>query len=80
MHALSAESCSRLRVVAGSVAVVRLPHLPRNGDSDYLTDGFPPKATRVFYRTVLRLAKAEPASERSQVLLSSHSPFVIVDA
>jgi len=43
-------------------------------------NGLTPKATRVFYRTVHTLAKAEPASERSQVLLSSHSPFVIVDA
>jgi predicted ATPase len=43
-------------------------------------NGLTPKATRVFYRTIHTLAQAEPASERSQVLLSSHSPFVIVDA
>jgi len=42
-------------------------------------NGLTPKATRVFYRTVRELARAE-GSERSQVLLSSHSPFVIVDA
>lgn len=43
-------------------------------------NGLTPKATRVFYRTIHALAHAEPASERTQVLLSSHSPFVIVDA
>ncbi len=43
-------------------------------------NGLTPKATRVFYRTVRAIAQAEQASERSQVLLSSHSPFVIVDA
>ncbi|HEV2198902.1 MAG TPA: AAA family ATPase [Bryobacteraceae bacterium] len=43
-------------------------------------NGLTPKATRIFYRTIHALAQAEPASERTQVLLSSHSPFVIVDA
>lgn len=43
-------------------------------------NGLTPKATRVFYRTIHTLAQAEPASERTQALLSSHSPFVIVDA
>lgn len=42
-------------------------------------NGLTPKATRVFYHTVRELAEAEE-SHRSQVLLSSHSPFVIVDA
>ncbi|MEK7992827.1 MAG: AAA family ATPase [Planctomycetota bacterium] len=42
-------------------------------------NGLTPKATRVFYRTIRELATTEEA-ERSQVLLSSHSPFVIVDA
>jgi predicted ATPase len=43
-------------------------------------NGLTPKATRVFYRTIRTLAQAEPVSERTQILLSSHSPFVIVDA
>jgi predicted ATPase len=43
-------------------------------------NGLTPRATRVFYRTIHKLTQAEPASERPQVLLSSHSPFVIVDA
>ena len=43
-------------------------------------NGLTPKATRVFYKTMRALAQPESAAERSQVLLSSHSPFVIVDA
>lgn len=42
-------------------------------------NGLTPKATRVFYRTVREIAEAAEG-QRSQVLLSSHSPFVIVDA
>lgn len=43
-------------------------------------NGLTPKATRVFYRTIRDLAGAPVAAERCQVLLSSHSPFVIIDA
>jgi len=43
-------------------------------------NGLTPKATRVFYETIRSLANAENASEHCQVLLSSHSPFVIVNA
>jgi len=42
-------------------------------------NGLTPKATRVFYATMRVLANAaEP--ERTQILMSSHSPFVITDA
>jgi len=41
-------------------------------------NGLTPKATRVFYRTVRELAASN--ENPAQVLLSSHSPFVIVDA
>jgi len=42
-------------------------------------NGLTPKATRVFYATMRELANAaEP--ERTQILMSSHSPFVITDA
>jgi len=42
-------------------------------------NGLTPKATRVFYRTVREIA--DPGVDQpTQVLLSSHSPFVIVDA
>jgi predicted ATPase len=42
-------------------------------------NGLTPKATRVFYRTIQEIV-APSASQKTQVLLSSHSPFVIVDA
>lgn len=42
-------------------------------------NGLTPKATRVFYATMRDLAKA-PETERTQILMSSHSPFVITDA
>jgi len=42
-------------------------------------NGLTPKATREFYRTVREISETTE-HQRSQVLLSSHSPFVIVDA
>jgi predicted ATPase len=42
-------------------------------------NGLTPKATRVFYQSLREIAGG-PEGEQSQVLLSSHSPFVIVDA
>jgi len=41
-------------------------------------NGLTPKATRVFYEIVCQLARADDPG--GQVLLSSHSPFVIVNA
>ena len=40
-------------------------------------NGLTPKATRVFYQTICQL---QNAPEASQVLMSSHSPFVITEA
>jgi predicted ATPase len=40
-------------------------------------NGLTPKATRVFYETVRQLPAAE---DHAQVLMSSHSPFVITEA
>jgi predicted ATPase len=42
-------------------------------------NGLTPNATRVFYRTIRELTRLR-ATPSTQVLLSSHSPFVIVDA
>ena len=42
-------------------------------------NGLTPKATRVFYETMRELAKAADP-EQTQILMSSHSPFVITDA
>lgn len=43
-------------------------------------NGLTPQAIRVFYGAVRALANHESADKRSQVLLSSHSPFVICEA
>lgn len=40
-------------------------------------NGLTPKATRVFYKTISEL---QNATDASQVLMSSHSPFVITEA
>ena len=40
-------------------------------------NGLTPKATRVFYETIRRL---QDTPDASQILMSSHSPFVITDA
>jgi predicted ATPase len=42
-------------------------------------NGLTPRALRVFYRTVREIVAPAPGGQ-TQVLLSSHSPFVIVDA
>ena len=43
-------------------------------------NGLTPQAVRAFYGAVRALAHGANAQQRSQVLLSSHSPFVICDA
>jgi len=43
-------------------------------------NGLTPQAVKVFYETVRGLALHAEPSKRSQVLLSSHSPFVICEA
>jgi predicted ATPase len=43
-------------------------------------NGLTPTALREFYRAIRELALREDESQRSQVLISSHSPFVICEA
>jgi predicted ATPase len=43
-------------------------------------NGLTPQAVRSFYQAVRSLAQNEDQNQRSQVLLSSHSPFVICEA
>ena len=43
-------------------------------------NGLTPQAVRSFYEAVRSLAYPDKSDQRSQVLLSSHSPFVICDA
>jgi predicted ATPase len=64
------------------IGLVTLAHAP--GRPEILCveepeNGLTPKATRVFYETMRQLASALPP-DRTQILMSSHSPFVITDA
>jgi predicted ATPase len=43
-------------------------------------NGLTPQAIEHFYKAVRELALREDAAQRSQVLISSHSPFVICEA
>jgi predicted ATPase len=43
-------------------------------------NGLTPQAIKAFYKAVRSLAFSETPEERSQVLISSHSPFVICEA
>jgi predicted ATPase len=63
----------------GLVTLALAPGRPATLCIEEPENGLTPKATRVFYSTVREIV--EPTSgQRAQVLLSSHSPFVIVDA
>lgn len=43
-------------------------------------NGLTPTALKCFYRAIRELATAHDSSKRSQVLVSSHSPFIICEA
>ena len=63
----------------GLVTLARTPGRPAILCIEEPENGLTPKATRVFYRTVREIA-APSGLPQTQVLLSSHSPFMIVDA
>ena len=63
----------------GLVTLALTPGRPATLCIEEPENGLTPKATRVIYKTICEIAK--PAvGQPTQVLLSSHSPFVIVDA
>lgn len=62
--------------MAGLVALALTPGRPSILCIEEPENGLTPKATRVFYQTIREIVEAG----RTQVLLASHSPFVIVDA
>jgi len=43
-------------------------------------NGLTPTALKEFYKAVRELAHREDVTQRSQVLISSHSPFIICEA
>ena len=64
----------------GLVALVLTPNRPAVLMVEEPENGLTPQAVKSFYRAVRELAHGDDPSRRSQVLLSSHSPFVICEA
>lgn len=63
----------------GLVTLALTPGRPRILCVEEPENGLTPKATRVVYKTFLELTRTND-KDRSQILISSHSPVVIVDA
>jgi predicted ATPase len=63
----------------GLVTLALAPGRPATLCIEEPENGLTPKATRVFYRTIREIV-APTVAKQTQVLLSSHSPFVIVDS
>jgi predicted ATPase len=63
----------------GLITLALTPGRPRILCVEEPENGLTPKATRVVYRTFLELTNSTEEN-RSQILMSSHSPVVIVDA
>src|SRR5205823_12268743 len=64
----------------GLVVLVATPNRPPVLMIEEPANGLAPQAVKAFYQAVRRLAFHEEPERRSQVLISSHSPFVICEA
>ena len=64
----------------GLITLVATPNRPPLLMIEEPENGLTPQAVRSFYEAVRSLAYHEKPERRSQVLISSHSPFVICDA
>lgn len=64
----------------GLITLVATPNRPPLLMIEEPENGLTPQAVRSFYEAVRSLAHREDSEQRSQVLLSSHSPFVICEA
>ena len=64
----------------GLVALVATSQRPPVLMIEEPENGLTPQAIAQFYKTVRDLALNEDESKRSQILMSSHSPFVICEA
>jgi len=71
---------SGMLIYIGLIALVCTPNRPPVLMIEEPENGLTPQAVKAFYAAVRRLAINENADDRSQVLLSSHSPFVICEA
>lgn len=71
---------SGMLIFIGLIVLVLSPGRPPVLMIEEPENGLTPQAIRCFYKAVRDLAFSEDADQRSQVLLSSHSPFVICEA
>lgn len=67
-------------IYLGLITLVSLPNRPPVLMIEEPENGLTPQAVKLFYAAVRALAHNENAELRSQVLLSSHSPYVICEA
>lgn len=66
--------------LVGLIVLVNTPDRPPLMCIEEPENGLTPRATRAFYEAVRSLAFSGEPSQRSQILISSHSPFVICEA
>jgi predicted ATPase len=71
---------SGMLIYIGLIVLVSTPNRPPVLMIEEPENGLTPQAVKAFYRAVRTLAFHENPEQRSQVLLSSHSPFVICEA
>ena len=67
-------------IFVGLIVLVSTPNRPPVLMIEEPENGLTPQAVKAFYQAVRELALNQDANDRSQVLLSSHSPFVICEA
>ncbi|MGH7393095.1 MAG: AAA family ATPase [Candidatus Rokuibacteriota bacterium] len=67
-------------VYIGLIALVTTSNRPPVLMVEEPENGLTPQAVKAFYESVRALANNEDPAQRSQVLISSHSPFVICEA
>jgi len=71
---------SGMLIFIGLIVLVASPGRPPVLMVEEPENGLTPQAVKAFYRAVRDLAFADAPENRSQVLISSHSPFVICEA
>lgn len=76
----AARLSSGVLVYIGLIALVLSPNRPSILMIEEPENGLTPQAIRSFYSVVRELANNDSPEQRSQVLLSSHSPLVICEA
>jgi len=67
-------------IAIGLITLVLTPNRPPVLMIEEPENGLTPQAIRVFYKSIRDLALNVDPAKRSQVLISSHSPFMICDA